>query len=71
MGSIDNRHPAYQGEIIGKSQIFNRFKESVAKIEQGMISLNDHPWEDMKLILKMIFNEAARFENYDDPHLDF
>lgn len=57
--SLDSRQNDYQGEIIQKAQIQDRFKEVVARIEKDKTLMPSHSWDDIKIIFKMLFIEAA------------
>jgi hypothetical protein len=60
---MDNRNKIYQGEFAAKRDVFDKFKDCISKIEKGESTPKDHNWEDIQLILKMIFKEASLFDN--------
>lgn len=58
--SLDSRQNDYQGEIVQKGPIQDKFKEVVSQIENDGALMDSHSWDDMKLVFQMLFAEAAK-----------
>lgn len=59
-GGWDTRQKDYQGEIMQKKQIQDKFKEVVSRVEKDRTLLNSYSWDDLKLVFQMLFSEAAK-----------
>jgi hypothetical protein len=58
--SLDSRQNDYQGEIIQKAQIQEKFKEILLLTESDATKLCLYEWDDIREIFKMLFAEAAK-----------
>ena len=48
---LDPRLRQYQGEVIGKNQIPERFRRKIATCEQNPDQISSYDWKDMRLVL--------------------